>query len=90
MIKKILRVTSIIIAIFVFILIWMHIDVTLGRKMEAGKNMPTEYTPHYSDFQLYVEGKSLYEQLFEDIKKAKSSIYTYFFILSDDKSSHIF
>ena len=41
MIKKILRVTSIIIAIFVFILIWMHIDVTLGRKMEAGKNMPT-------------------------------------------------
>ncbi len=72
MIKKILRVTSIIIAIFVFILIWMHIDVTLGRKMEAGKNMPTEYTPHYSDFQLYVEGKSLYEQLFEDIKKRKA------------------
>lgn len=90
MIKKILRVTSIIIAIFVFILIWMHIDVTLGRKMEAGENMPTEYAPHYSDFQLYVEGKSLYEQLFEDIKKAKSSIYTYFFILSDDKSSHAF
>ncbi|PFQ45018.1 cardiolipin synthase [Bacillus cereus] len=90
MIKKILRVTSIIIAIFVFILIWMHIDVTLGRKMEAGKNMPTEYAPHYSDFQLYVEGKSLYEQLFEDIKKAKNSIYTYFFILSDDKSSYIF
>ncbi|MFT4142213.1 MAG: cardiolipin synthase, partial [Bacillus sp. (in: firmicutes)] len=30
MIKKILRVTSIVIAIFVFILIWMHIDVTLG------------------------------------------------------------
>ncbi|MGE7888976.1 cardiolipin synthase [Bacillus cereus] len=90
MIKKILRVTSIIIAIFVFILIWMHIDVTLGRKMEAGKNMPTEYAPHYSDFQLYVEGKSLYEQLFEDIKKAKNSIYTYFFILSDDKSSYTF
>lgn len=37
MIKKILRVTSIVIAIFVFILIWVHIDVTLGRKMEAGK-----------------------------------------------------
>lgn len=37
MIKKILRVTSIIIAIFVFIVICMHIDVTLGRKMEAGK-----------------------------------------------------
>lgn len=47
MIKKILRVTSIIIAIFAFILICMHIDVTLGRKMEAGKNMPTEYAPHY-------------------------------------------
>ncbi|PFE68295.1 cardiolipin synthase [Bacillus cereus] len=90
MIKKILRVTSIIIAIFVFILIWMHIDVTLGRKMEAGKNMPTEYAPHYSDFQLYVEGKSLYKQLFTDIREAKQSIYTYFFILSDDKSSHTF
>ncbi|MEK4932385.1 MULTISPECIES: cardiolipin synthase [Bacillus] len=90
MIKKILRVTSIIIAIFVFILIWMHIDVTLGRKMEAGKNMPTEYAPHYSDFQLYVEGKSFYKQLFTDIREAKSSIYTYFFILSDDKSSHTF
>ncbi|MEK4706657.1 cardiolipin synthase [Bacillus sp. FSL R10-2780] len=90
MIKKILRVTSIIIAIFVFILIWMHIDVTLGRKMEAGKNMPIEYAPHYSDFQLYVEGKSFYKQLFTDIREAKSSIYTYFFILSDDKSSHTF
>ena len=78
MIKKILRVTSIIIAIFVFILIWMHIDVTLGRKMEAGKNMPTEYAPHYSDFQLYVEGKSFYKQLFADIREAKQSIYTYF------------
>ncbi|ANP80870.1 cardiolipin synthase [Bacillus sp. B25(2016b)] len=90
MIKKILRVTSIIIAIFAFILICMHIDVTLGRKMEIGKNMPTEYAPHYSDFQLYVEGKSFYKQLFTDIKEAKQSIYTYFFILSDDKSSHTF
>ncbi|PTC10750.1 cardiolipin synthase [Bacillus wiedmannii] len=89
MIKKILRVTSII-AIAIFILIWMHIDVTLGRKMEAGKNMPTEYTPHHSDFQLYVEGKSFYKQLFTDIREAKQSIYTYFFILSDDKSSHTF
>ncbi|KAB2396662.1 MULTISPECIES: phospholipase D-like domain-containing protein [Bacillus cereus group] len=90
MIKKILRVTSIVIAIFAFILICMHIDVTLGRKMETGKNMPTEYAPHYSDFQLYVEGKSFYKQLFTDIKEAKQSIYTYFFILSDDKSSHTF
>ncbi|MCV5403905.1 hypothetical protein OFM88_30580, partial [Escherichia coli] len=46
--------------------------------------------PHYSDFQLYVEGKSFYKQLFTDIKEAKQSIYTYFFILSDDKSSHTF
>ncbi|QWH17153.1 cardiolipin synthase [Bacillus mycoides] len=90
MIKKILRVTSIIIAIFVVILIWMHIDVTLGRKMEAGKNMPTEYASHYSDFQLYVEGRSFYKQLFTDIREAKQSIYTYFYILSDDKSSHTF
>ncbi len=37
MIKKILRITSIIIAIFAFILICMHIDVNLGRKMETGK-----------------------------------------------------
>ncbi|PEA08419.1 cardiolipin synthase [Bacillus cereus] len=90
MIKKILRGTSISIAILAFILIWMHIDVTLGRKMEAGKNMPTEYAPHYSDFQLYVEGKSFYKQLFTDIREAKQSIYTYFYILSDDKSSHTF
>lgn len=58
--------------------------------MEVGKNMPTEYAPHYSDFQLYVEGKSFYKQLFTDIREAKQSIYTYFFILSDDKSSHTF
>ncbi|AIE79017.1 Cardiolipin synthetase [Bacillus cereus] len=58
--------------------------------MEVGKNMPTEYAPHYSDFQLYVEGKSFYKQLFADIREAKQSIYTYFFILSDDKSSHTF
>ncbi|KFN02975.1 cardiolipin synthase [Bacillus clarus] len=90
MIKKILRVTSIIIGILVFSLIWMHIDVTLGRKMEAGKNEPTEYAPHYSDFQLYVEGKSFYKQLFADVREAKQTVYTYFYILSDDKSSHTF
>ena len=73
-----MRVTSIIVAIVVFILICMHIDVTLGRKMEAGKNMPTEYALHYSDFQLYVEGKSFYKQLFTDIREANRSIYTYF------------
>ena len=68
----------------------MHIDVTLGRKMEVGKNMPTEYAPHYSDFQLYVEGKSFYKQLFTDIREAEE-IYLYvLFILSDDKSSHTF
>ena len=44
--------------LFSFYFNLVHIDVTLGRKMEAGKNMPTEYAPHYSDFQLYVEGKS--------------------------------
>ncbi len=33
--------------------------------------MPTEYAPHYSDFQLYVEGKSFYKQLFTDIREAK-------------------
>ncbi len=54
----------------------MHIDVTLGRKMEAGKTWPTEYALHYSDFQLYVEGKSFYKQLFTDIREAKS-IYLY-------------
>ncbi len=34
--------------------------------------MPTEYAPHYSDFQLYVEGKSFYKQLFTDIREAKA------------------
>lgn len=72
MIKKILRVTSIIIAIFVFILICMHIDVTLGRKMEAGKNMPTEYAPHYSDFQLYVEGNHYMSSYLKILKKRKA------------------
>ncbi|MFJ8530377.1 cardiolipin synthase [Bacillus sp. NPDC094106] len=90
MVKKILRVISIIISIVIFFVIWMHIDVTLGRKIEAEKNRLKEYPPHYSDFQLYVEGESLYRQLFSDIKGAKNSIFTYFYIISDDKSSHTF
>ncbi|MGG0188031.1 phospholipase D-like domain-containing protein [Bacillus rhizoplanae] len=90
MVKKIFRIISIIIAILAVLIIWMHIDVTLGRKIEAKKNQSKEYELHYSDFQLYAEGKSLYEQLFSDIKEAKHSIFTYFFIISDDKSSHSF
>lgn len=90
MVKKILRIISIIIAILVFLLVSMHVDVTLGRKIEAKKNQTKEYEPHYSDFQLYVDGQSLYQQLFSDIKEAKHSIFSYFFILSDDKSSHTF
>lgn len=68
----------------------MHADVTFGRKIEAKYNKPKEYAPHYSDFQLYDDGKALYKQLFADLKGAKQSIYTYFFIISDDKSSHTF
>ncbi|HDX9580710.1 TPA: cardiolipin synthase [Bacillus pseudomycoides] len=90
MVKKILRIISIIIAIFVLLLVCMHVDVTLGRKIEAKKNQTKEYALHYSDFQLYVEGQSLYQQLFSDIKEAKHSIFTYFFIISDDKSSRTF
>jgi cardiolipin synthase len=90
MVKKIFRIISIIIAILAFLIIWMHIDVTLGRKIEAKKNQSKEYELHYSDFQLYAEGKDLYEQLFSDIKEAKYSIFTYFYIISDDKSSHTF
>ncbi|SDZ14294.1 phospholipase D-like domain-containing protein [Bacillus sp. 166amftsu] len=90
MVKKILRIISIIISIVIFLIVWMHIDVTLGRKMEADKNQRKDYAPHYSDFQLYVEGRSLYHQLFSDIKEAKHSIFTYFYIISDDKSSHTF
>ncbi|MEH6889342.1 phospholipase D-like domain-containing protein [Bacillus sp. JJ864] len=90
MVKKILRIISIIIAILVFLLVSMHVDVTLGRKIEAKKNQTKEYEPHYSDLQLYVDGQSLYQQLFSDIKEAKHSIFSYFFILSDDKSSHTF
>lgn len=56
MVKKILRVISIIISIVILIVIWMHIDVTIGRKVEVEKNQPKEYGQHYSDFQLYVEG----------------------------------
>ncbi|PEA53014.1 cardiolipin synthase [Bacillus pseudomycoides] len=90
MVKKILRIISIIIAILVFLLVSMHVDVTLGRKIEAKKNQTKEFENHYSDFQLYVDGQSLYQQLFSDIKEAKHSIFSYFFILSDDKSSHTF
>ncbi|MEH7462970.1 cardiolipin synthase [Bacillus thuringiensis] len=90
MVKKILRIISIIIAILVFLLVSMHVDVTLGRKIEAKKNQTKEFENHYSDFQLYVDGQSLYQQLFSDIKEARHSIFTYFFILSDDKSSHTF
>ena len=90
MLKKILRVISIIIAILILLLVCMHVDVTLGRKIEAKKNQTKEYALHYSDFQLYVEGQSLYQQLFSDIKEAKHSIFTYFFIISDDQSSHTF
>ncbi|SFI09194.1 cardiolipin synthase [Bacillus sp. 71mf] len=88
--KKILRIISIIIAILVLLLVWMHVDVTLGRKIEANKNQTKEYGPHYSDFQLYADGQPLYQQLFSDIKEAKHSIFTYFFIISDDKSGHTF
>lgn len=88
--KKLLRALAIIISIVVFLVIWMHIDVKVGRKVEAKYNQPKEYPLHYSDFQLYVEGKPLYKQLFADIKGAKQSIYTYFFIVSDDKSSRTF
>lgn len=90
MVKRILRIIFIIMSIVIFLVVWMHIDVIMGRKIEAKKNQPKEYAPHYSDFQLYADGKSLYKQLYSDIRGAKHSIFTYFYIISNDKSSHTF
>lgn len=90
MMKKAIRIFLITTSIVVLFLFWMHGDVTLGRKVEAKYNQPKQYAPHYSDFQLYDDGKELYKQLFSDLKGAKQSIYTYFFIISDDKSSYAF
>ena len=74
MIKKILRVTSIIIAIFVFILIWMHIDVTLGRKDRSAKIMRKNSAYYIIVIsQLVCRGNPFIRQLFADIREAKRS-----------------
>ncbi|WP_369903570.1 cardiolipin synthase [Bacillus manliponensis] len=62
-------------------------------EVEVERMQVREYTisqVRYGNFQLYVDGHELYEQLFHDIRQAKQFVYIHFYIVRKDEISRRF
>ncbi len=72
------------------LLVWLPIDFYLGRKAQL-KRVEQRILPlRQSDFRLYTYGKTLYDDLFQDIRNAKEHIHILFFIVNNDPVSNEF
>lgn len=73
--------------LFAFLLV---IDLKLGWYYYVKKGRDHSFPERNSDFTLFTEGESLYEDLFQSIRNSKRSIHILFFIVRNDDISDTF
>jgi cardiolipin synthase A/B len=73
-----------IIIVMICIVLWFCIDFYIGRKKFDKQAEAREYPVRQGDLELMASGPSLFQKLFSDIEKARSSIHILFYIVQDD------
>ncbi|NMH71028.1 cardiolipin synthase [Bacillus sp. RO3] len=68
----------------------MHWDVRQGVKNYTRTHPITETITSKASISVYNTGESVYEVLFEDIRRAESFVWIHFFIIRDDEVSNRF
>ncbi|MBM7648326.1 cardiolipin synthase [Bacillus ectoiniformans] len=78
---------TIAVTIILLILVWVFLDLYLGRKKAKTKAVERCYPVRQSHISFFCSGTELFEQLYTDIRQAKESIYTLFYIIENDDFS---
>ncbi|MDG4657657.1 cardiolipin synthase [Ectobacillus antri] len=74
----------------VLVVVWITLDLKLGRRAQVRRAKSRSFPYRYSDFELYTYGQTLYDQLFLDIRQAQQHIHILFFIVNNDEVSQKF
>lgn len=82
-------VLYILLAVGLFIA-WLALDLHLGRKKHLKEVKRLKFPKRQGDIQLYADGNLLYEDLFDDMRKASHHIHSLFYMVRDDHASKEF
>ena len=63
---------------------WLMIDFKLGRSHFIRTRTRRDYERRNSEIKLFSRGPELFDQMFKEMKEAKSSIHVLFYIVQDD------
>ncbi|RBP04829.1 cardiolipin synthase [Rossellomorea aquimaris] len=63
---------------------WLMIDFKLGRSRFIRTRTRRDYEKRNSHIKLFSRGPELFDQMFKEMKEAKSSIHVLFYIVQDD------
>ncbi|MGM0752933.1 MAG: cardiolipin synthase [Bacillota bacterium] len=63
---------------------WVVIDFKLGRSHFIRTRTRRDYEKRNSNIKLFSRGPELFDQMFKELKEAKSSIHVLFYIVQDD------
>lgn len=85
-----MTVLAIVLAAMILILLWLRIDYRLGRKKYTSALKPLEFPVRKSNLALFTYGQKLYDELFQEIKKAREHIHILFYIVKNDEISNEF
>ena len=85
-----MKLTSIIIALILLIMVWLYLDFHLGRRkhLRIVRNLATPIL--YGKFDIFPHGKELFADYFNEIKNAKHHIHILFYIVKNDHFSQEF
>lgn len=70
--------------IVVVVIGWLMIDFKLGRSRFIRTRTRRDYEKRNSNIKLFSRGPELFDQMFKEMKEAKSSIHVLFYIVQDD------
>ncbi|MDF2946718.1 MAG: cardiolipin synthetase domain protein [Bacillales bacterium] len=76
-----------VLGIIFLLLLWVSIDLKIGRFLFLRKSKRLLYPERFSSFELITEGHDLFKKFFDDIRNAKDHIHILIFIIRDDNIS---
>jgi cardiolipin synthase A/B len=77
-------------SIIFIVICWLAIDFILGRKKHLKSLKRRSYPFYQSDIHVFTTGPELFEDYFDELKKAKKHIHILFYIVKNDRISSDF
>ncbi|PGS53398.1 phosphatidylserine/phosphatidylglycerophosphate/cardiolipin synthase family protein [Bacillus sp. AFS041924] len=88
--KFIFKTLVLLFSLLVILFALNEIEMEYAQKENIYAKKPITYPMGNSDLSIFLNGKKLNKQLFDDIRNAKKEVHIYFFSVSNDRVSHEF